>query len=139
MVSGSATIGGACESGVMVDLAGAGVSAPVQTACANGTYGAMVVFTNGAGAKVILVSQTDAAGNSSNFTRSVSRQAEQGPAIAITAPASTQMACPEPEGVMEQEASYLAALPEAARFRVEGGALELLRADGTFVATFAPE
>jgi heat shock protein HslJ len=62
-----------------------------------------------------------------------------GDAIAIAAPASTRMACPEPQGVMEQEASYLAGLPEAARFRVEGGALELLRADGTFVATFAPE
>jgi heat shock protein HslJ len=61
-----------------------------------------------------------------------------GHGIAVTAPASTRMACPEPEGVMEQEASYLAGLPEAARFRVEGRALELLRADGTFVATFAP-
>jgi hypothetical protein len=38
---------------------------------------------------------------------------------------------------MEQEAAYLAALAQAERFAVGGGALELQRADGTSVAVFA--
>jgi heat shock protein HslJ len=46
-------------------------------------------------------------------------------------------ACPEPEGVMDQEAAYLAALPPAVSFRVEGGRLELLSAEGTAVVTYA--
>ena len=41
-----------------------------------------------------------------------------------------------PEGVMEQEAAYLAALPTAAAYRVDGDSLALLRADGTYVASF---
>lgn len=56
----------------------------------------------------------------------------------ITEPASTLAACPEPEGVMDQEAAYLAALPSTASFRIDGGALSLLREDGTIVATYVP-
>lgn len=61
--------------------------------------------------------------------------------IEISQPAATRKACSEPAGIMEQEAAYLAALPRAVRFRVAGRALELLTAEGTFVATFtqAPE
>jgi len=60
-----------------------------------------------------------------------------GDEIRIAPPASTRKACLSPEGVMEQEAAYLASLPTAARYRVEDGVLELSAADGTFVATFA--
>lgn len=62
-----------------------------------------------------------------------------GGAITIDAPASTRKLCPTPEGVMEQEAAYLAALERAARFQVEGGSLSLFAADGTFVATYSPD
>ena len=58
--------------------------------------------------------------------------------LEISPPASTRKLCAEPEGVMEQEAAYLAALPETARFQLGEGGLELLRADGTFVTTYAP-
>jgi heat shock protein HslJ len=57
--------------------------------------------------------------------------------IEISQPASTRMFCPEPEGVMEQEAAYLAALPTAVQFRLDGGSLALLSADGTYVAAYA--
>jgi heat shock protein HslJ len=56
--------------------------------------------------------------------------------VTISPPASTRKFCDEPEGVMDQEAAYLAALPEAARFQLGEHGLELLRADGTFVATY---
>ena len=46
------------------------------------------------------------------------------------------MACAEPKGVMDQEAAYLAALPTAVGYRVDGGSLALLSADGTSVATY---
>ncbi len=58
-------------------------------------------------------------------------------AIEIASPAATKKLCPEPEGVMEQEAAYLAALATATRFRVDGRTLLLSTDDGTRVADFA--
>jgi hypothetical protein len=37
---------------------------------------------------------------------------------------------------MEQEAAYLAALPTAVHYRLDGGSLALLAADGTYVASY---
>jgi heat shock protein HslJ len=59
-----------------------------------------------------------------------------GGGIEIAPPASTKKACAEPGGVMAQESAYLAGLPTAARFRVDGGSLTLLAADGTYVASY---
>lgn len=55
--------------------------------------------------------------------------------IEISQPAGTLMACAEPAGVMEQEAAYLAALPTATEYRLDGRSLEL-RTDDTIVATY---
>lgn len=57
-------------------------------------------------------------------------------AIEIKAPTATRKACAEPPGVMEQESAYLAFLPTAMSYRVDGGALELLSADGTRLVTY---
>ena len=57
--------------------------------------------------------------------------------IEIEPPAATQMACAEPKGVMDQEAAYLAALPTAVGYRVDGGSLALVGPDGTYVASYA--
>ncbi len=43
--------------------------------------------------------------------------------LKISPPAGTRMSCPEPAGVMEQEQTYLAALPEVARYSLEGDQL----------------
>ena len=59
-----------------------------------------------------------------------------GGTIEIAEPSSTRMACPEPEGVMDQEAAYLAALPTVVGFRVERGVLELLNAEGSAVVSY---
>ena len=56
--------------------------------------------------------------------------------ITIDPPAATKKFCAEPKGVMEQEAAYLAALPTAVHYRVDGASLGLLRADGTYVASY---
>jgi heat shock protein HslJ len=61
-----------------------------------------------------------------------------GGAIEIAPPAATKRACAEPDGIMEQESAYLAALSSARRFQLSAGRLELLAADGTYVATYDP-
>lgn len=49
---------------------------------------------------------------------------------------ATLMACLEPEGIMQQESAYLAALDSAVTYRIEGDKLELRDADGKRVAQF---
>lgn len=51
--------------------------------------------------------------------------------------AATQMACAP--AVMEQARAYLAALGAARSYRIDGGRLELLAADGAVLATFASQ
>ena len=78
-------------------------------------------------------------GSSGCNTYQTSFTLERG-SIEIEPPASTEIACAEPEGVMDQEASYLAALPTAVGYRLDGGRLALLSADGTLVSySRAPE
>ncbi|UCG25952.1 MAG: META domain-containing protein, partial [Chloroflexota bacterium] len=49
---------------------------------------------------------------------------------------TTRKVCPEPEGVMEQEAEYLAALETAATYTVDGMTMNMRTADGATVANF---
>ncbi|MCB0131275.1 MAG: META domain-containing protein, partial [Caldilineaceae bacterium] len=60
-----------------------------------------------------------------------------GDAIAIGPSASTRMMCAEPEGVMDQETSYLMALENAATYRLKGDRLELRAADGALQVEYA--
>jgi heat shock protein HslJ len=50
--------------------------------------------------------------------------------------ASTRMMCGAPEGVMEQETGYLAALAGVNAYRVSGDGLDLVDVDGKVLATF---
>ncbi len=50
--------------------------------------------------------------------------------ITIGLPGGTQMICESPEGVMEQEAAFLAALQSAASFTINGSRLEMRTAGG---------
>jgi heat shock protein HslJ len=56
--------------------------------------------------------------------------------ITISPAATTRKMCAEPEGTMEQEAAYLAALGSAAAYEVVGDRLELVDSSGTRVATY---
>lgn len=49
---------------------------------------------------------------------------------------STMMTCSDPEGIMDQEAQYLAAMQSAATYLVNGNGLELRTADGALAADF---
>ncbi len=56
--------------------------------------------------------------------------------ISIEPAASTKKFCPEPEGVMEQEAAYLAALGAATQYAFNGATMELLDSDGKRLVSF---
>lgn len=49
---------------------------------------------------------------------------------------STMMACGEPEGIMEQEMQYLAALQTAATYSIEGDTMQLRTAEDALAAQF---
>ncbi|MCB0191182.1 MAG: transporter substrate-binding domain-containing protein [Anaerolineae bacterium] len=59
-----------------------------------------------------------------------------GQSLAITPPSSSQQFCAEPEGIMEQEATYLSTLPTVGSFRLEANTLTLLDSGGNTVLTF---
>jgi len=56
--------------------------------------------------------------------------------ISIGPAASTRMFCGEPEGTMDQEALYLAALEMAEVFSIQGDRLQLRTAEGSLVADY---
>jgi len=61
-----------------------------------------------------------------------------GDTIAVGEIACTEMACMEPEGVMDQEMTFLEFLGNARTFRLLDGQLQMLRSDGEAL-TFVPQ
>jgi heat shock protein HslJ len=59
-----------------------------------------------------------------------------GDQITIGPLASTMKACSDPEGVMEQEGQFLAALQSAAKYQIEGNVLQLRTKDDALAAMF---
>lgn len=59
-----------------------------------------------------------------------------GDSINISGVGATEMACLEPEGLMEQEQQYLAALEIVDTYKIEGLTMEMRTADGALVASF---
>ena len=57
-------------------------------------------------------------------------------AISMGPLGATRKACPEPEGVMEQETLYLQALESAATYSIDGNKMEMRTADGAMAANF---
>ncbi len=60
----------------------------------------------------------------------------QGDNINIETAEVTEMACLEPEGIMEQEQLYLAALVTADTYKIEGMTMDMRTSEGSRVATF---
>jgi heat shock protein HslJ len=61
---------------------------------------------------------------------------------ALTLPgglAVTVQLCSEPEGIMEQEATYIKALRDAAAYRIDNGRLEIADASGETTLVFEPK
>ena len=56
--------------------------------------------------------------------------------ISIGPAAATRMFCPEPDGIMEQEVQYLAALETASTYLIEVDKMEMRTAEGALAVTF---
>jgi heat shock protein HslJ len=56
--------------------------------------------------------------------------------ISVGPLATTRMMCSDPEGIMEQEQEYLAALQSAATYRMDGTTMEMRTAEGSLAVTF---
>lgn len=59
--------------------------------------------------------------------------------ITVSDVANTEMWCSDPEGVMDQEQAFLAALASIASYRVAQGRLELLDGTGGVILIFEPQ
>ena len=59
-----------------------------------------------------------------------------GDAITIGPALTTRKACAEPDGIMDQESQYLAAIQNAAVYSIRGNDLELRDADGSLMASY---
>jgi len=68
-----------------------------------------------------------------NYRASFETSAET---ITIGPAASTRKLCPAPEGIMDQEALYLAALEMAATYEIDGSRLDMYDVDGARVVQF---
>lgn len=88
--SSALVVGGSCETGLTVTLAGAGAAAPVNTACNMSLFSASVTLAPGDGAKMISAAQTDAAGNTGTDYRTFVLDATA-PAVTILNPATGSM------------------------------------------------
>lgn len=60
----------------------------------------------------------------------------KGDTMTIGAAASTRRLCAQPDGVMAQEAAFLALLPDVATYTISGNQLDLKSADGTTLVRF---
>lgn len=69
-----------------------------------------------------------------NFTGSYTVEGDN--SVKIGPLASTRKWCPTPEGLMEQERQFLAALASAATYRVDGNRMEMRTARDALAATF---
>ena len=108
-----------------------------DAATLDGTAWSVVNYNNGREAVVGLLEGTEITLNfdkadlngNAGCNNYFAGYAAKGKHVIIDPPGSTMMFCGEPQGVMEQEAGYLAALATAATFRIEGDQLWLRTAE----------
>ena len=110
----------------------------------NGTGWQVTAYNNGRGALVSPLegttltarfgsSQVSGQGGCNDFSGGYS---VSGSNISIGALAGGMMTCTEPDGIMDQEAAYMAALQSATSFQFDGNRLTLRRGDGSTAALF---
>ena len=100
-------------------------------------------YNNGRGGVVSVVTGTDltmlfadgTVGGSAGCNNYSGPYELNGDRISIGPLANTEMACAEPEGIMEQETEFLAALQSAATYTVDGDRMDMYREDGARALT----
>jgi heat shock protein HslJ len=134
-------------SGDKLELSGEGFTLEFEgeEATLAGTSWEVISYNNGRGGVVSVIIGTEltakfdddgtlsgsAGCNNYNTTYEV-----DGENISIGQTAVTQMYCQDPEGIMEQEAEYLAALQSAATYKIEGDRMTMRTDSDSTVATF---
>lgn len=88
---GTIQLVGTCESGLTVSFSGPGLSTASSVTCSAGSYTANLTFSANDGAKTINVSETDAAGNTTQVSGTYNNDMTP-PTIAITSPAANTSA-----------------------------------------------
>ena len=110
-----------------------------------GTSWQVMSYNNGKGGVTSLIIGTEISANfgedgqltgNSGCNSYFAEYETDGDNISIGTAGKTEMACIEPEGLMEQELQYLAALETAATYKIEGLNLEMRTSGGSLVATF---
>ncbi len=116
-----------------------------QSQALEGTSWEVISYNNGRGGVTSLVIGTEITANfgedgqltGDSGCNSYSAAYENGDGnISVGPSAVTLRFCAEPEGTMEQESEYLAALQTAATYQVEGNSMNMRTADGATVANF---
>jgi heat shock protein HslJ len=113
-----------------------------------GTSWQVLSYNNGKGGVVSLIIGTEISANfgedgqltgNSGCNNYFAEYETDGDKISIGPAGATEMACLEPEGVMEQEGQYLAALGTADSYKIQGLNMEMRTSDGALVASFQRE
>jgi heat shock protein HslJ len=104
---------------------------------ATGLLGGGVVSDLVAGTRITAAFELEGrVSGSAGCNRYTAAFAKDGAGIEISSAATTRMFCAAPEGVMEQEATYLALLAQAASFGSAGTVLELYGSDGALLVSY---
>lgn len=115
----------------------------LQATSLTGVTWVVLAYNNGREAVVSVLADTEMTalfdtegmvGGSAGCNRYFAGYATEGDSITIEPAATTRKLCEE--AIMQQEAEYLAALPTAATFSIQGDELELRTADGALVAMY---
>ena len=111
-----------------------------------GTSWDVIAYNNGRGGVVSVIIDTEITavfsedgnltGNAGCNDYSAPYEADDKGNISIGPAVTTFRECTEPEGIMQQEQEYLAALETAATYRVEGDTMEMRTDEGAMVGSF---
>lgn len=121
---------------------------PQPTAELTGTEWTLTVYNNGRGGLQTPILDTTITAyfdaekglaGSAGCNRYTSSYEIKGDTMTIGAAASTRRLCAQPDGVMAQEAAFLALLPDVATYTISGNQLDLKNVDGTTLAQFTTE
>lgn len=116
-----------------------------ETAVLPGSAWTLLFYNNGLEAMVSTIIDTEItalfsedgqiSGSSgcNNYTGSYAVESDT---ITIGPLATTRKLCAEPDGIMEQEAQYIAALQNAATYQIDGDQLDIRDANGSGVASY---
>jgi heat shock protein HslJ len=112
----------------------------------SGVTWSLVNYNNGKGGLVSVLNGTEitalfgedgSLAGSAGCNDYTATYALEGDMISVGPAATTRKMCAAPEGIMDQETAYLAALESAATYKTDGKTLELTNSDGVRVAIYA--